>query len=151
MVFAFLLAVSLADWVPTRWWTSEPQSLKLLEGTPINCLLVEQDQWNQIFKDKAEPGGRAVLGVIRPGGDALAAARRAADLRLAGIVLEGEFPQADAAAVRQFTSEKKLPLIELTSRKSLSFDRGGSDHGPITGTYQGVWPGIRAEHPLDNS
>ena len=62
------------------------------------------------------------------------------------IVLEGEFPEAQREAVRRLTSERNSSLVELTNRQQLRFDKA-----LITGTNQGVWPGIRAEHPTDNT
>ena len=85
-----------------RWY--EPATLKLLEGTPVNCLLLTlgaeagQDlaaRQYQIVKEyagAAHERGHAVLGIVYPGADASAVAAAAAEARLEGLVLQGEFP-----------------------------------------------------------
>ncbi|MGZ9274583.1 MAG: hypothetical protein ACXW34_07560, partial [Nitrospira sp.] len=85
MLFAFLLlATSVADWVPMRWSSADPKSLDLLNGTAINCILVEPPNWSDALIKEARSRSIAVLGVVRPGVDADGAAG------LDGIVLEGD-------------------------------------------------------------
>ncbi|MBL8174125.1 MAG: hypothetical protein JNK48_05610 [Bryobacterales bacterium] len=140
MLAAALFVATLADWVPARWPTNDPASLELLHGTGVNCLLVEKQHWSSAFADKAAEQKVAVLGVVRPGAEAVQAVRTAREQRLTGVVLEGEFARAEADAARKEAGD--LAVVELPARRGLRFDAGDA----ITGTYQGVWPGVR---PVD--
>lgn len=141
MLVAFLLALSLTDWVPARWISSEPSSLDLLANTPINCLLLEQSQWSDAFARQAARQGIITLGVIRSETGAVDLARQATSLHLAGVVLEGAFDPASADRVRAVLADSKIPLVELTTRNRIRFDSSS----PILGTDQGLWPGVRVE------
>jgi hypothetical protein len=82
----------------------EPATLGLLEGTPVNCLLLTfsagaapelEKQQQQLVKEyarKAHERGIVALGLVYPGADASAVAAAATDAGLDGLVLEGEFP-----------------------------------------------------------
>jgi hypothetical protein len=83
-----------------KWY--DPATLSLLEGTLINCLLVtfsgpagsEQEGQHQLVRAYAEAArgrGIAVLGIVYPGADPAATAMAAAQARLDGLVLEGDF------------------------------------------------------------
>jgi hypothetical protein len=127
-----------SDWVPMRWPWSDPASLELLSGTPINCLLLKTVAPD--FVQAAAARGVVTLAVIPPDGDVAAAARRAiAAAKVAGIVIDGDLPEGAAAAVREAAGG--APVIELTSRNRMALGSGA----PILGTYQGVWPGIAVE------
>jgi hypothetical protein len=127
-----------SDWVPMRWPWSDPASLELLSGTPINCLLLKTVAPD--FVQAAAARGVVTLAVIAPDGDVAAAARRAiAAAKVAGIVIDGDLPEGAAAAVREAAGG--APVIELTSRNRMALGSGA----PILGTYQGVWPGIAVE------
>lgn len=144
MVFALLLALAApADWVPARWHWLEAKSLELLANTPINCLLVpwsaEQKAAIASFVPAAASRGVATLAVVSPGGDPIKLSRDAiAGAKMAGVVLEGDFPEGTADRVRDGLADSKAPVIELTSRRRMKL---GSS-APVLGTYQGVWPGI---------
>jgi hypothetical protein len=56
-----------------------------------------------------------------------------------GIVLEGDFDRAIAADLR---ARGKVPIIELPERHDIRLD----GEQAITGTSQGLWPGIEIEH-----
>ena len=85
-----------------QWYN--PATLTLLEGTPINCLLVTfstgagsgvERQQRQLVKEYARLArsrGIAVLGIVYPGADPQAVASASIEARLDGLVLEGEFP-----------------------------------------------------------
>jgi hypothetical protein len=85
-----------------NWY--DPATLELLEGAPINCLLAtwsagmdaeleaRQQQLVKAYAVEARKRGIAVLGLVYPGSDAVKTARTAADARLDGLVLEGDFP-----------------------------------------------------------
>jgi len=127
MFLALLLAFSAIDWVPVRWFSSDPSSLDLLQGSPINCLLLEERNWSPELVAKARGKGLTTLAVLRPGDGAVEKARGAG---CDGLVLEGEFsPKPDLAGQL---------VIDLPYRSSIKLD----SKAPVLGTYQGVWPGI---------
>ncbi len=123
-----------ADWVPVRWPWNDVKSLELLSGTAINCLLLKT--YPEAFVAAAAARGLVTLALLTPGGDVVAAARRALDAKTSGIVLEGEFPEGAAAGVREAAAG--APVIELTARNRMALGSAA----PVIGTYQGVWPGI---------
>jgi hypothetical protein len=141
MLVAFLLAAALTDWVPARWTSNDPKSLELLSGSPINCLLIERNLWSAPFATQAAARGIAMLGVIRPEGDPLEAARQANSLHFAGVVLDGSFENGAADHIRKVLSDSHIQLVELTTRSRMHFD-GAS---PVIGTFQGLWPGIQVD------
>jgi hypothetical protein len=102
----------------SRWY--DPVTLNLLDGTPINCLLLtlsagagpeiekRQQQLVTEYARRARERGLAVLGLVYPGADAAAAAVGAREAQLDGLVLEGEFPGGLAFAERL---EKELAAV----------------------------------------
>lgn len=135
-----LLSVSAAaagpeEWVPARWPWSEPASLELLSGTPVNCLLVSS--WSPAFVEAAAARKTAVLAVIPAEGDPVEGARRAAASGLAGVVVERDLPEAIARQMRE--AAPGLAAIELGPRHRMKL--GGSTE--VAGTSQGVWPGVQ--------
>jgi hypothetical protein len=131
-------AVPPQSWVPARWPWTDARSLELLDSSPVNCLLLKS--WTPDFLAAAGKRGVIALALIAPGGDPVAAARQALAASLSGIVLEGDFPESTAEAIRQVAGT--APVIELTARARMAL---GSP-APILGTYQGVWPGISDQH-----
>jgi len=140
-----LLAAAAAPdaWVPARWPWSDPQSLELLDSSPVNCLLLQS--WTPELLASAQKRGVIALALIAPGGDAVAAARQALRASVGGLVLEGDFPEAATTAIRQAAGA--IPVIELTARSRMAL--GSST--PVLGTYQGLWPGISDEHADSHS
>jgi hypothetical protein len=134
---ALVFALNLADAVPARWPSVDPKTLELLANTPVNTLLIDRAPASAAFAEQAAARGVAVLVVVRPGVDVAAAARSAVASKLAGIVLEGEFPPTAAQAAR----DVGLVAIELPPRSAIRFDAAA----PVIGSYQGVWPGIRPQ------
>jgi hypothetical protein len=126
-----------AEWLPARWPWADTQSLDLLAGSPVNCLLLRQYPMELIAA--ATGRGIVTLAVLQPGGDALAEARKALAANVTGLMLDGDFPDAMAAAVRQAAGG--APVVELTARSRMPL---GSTV-PILGTWQGVWPGIAVQ------
>lgn len=114
-----------ADWVPVRWPWLDAQSLELLSGTPVNCLLLRKPTAE--FAAAAAARGIVTLAVVTPGEDP------PTGVKVDGIVFEGDLssppPAVDGA------------MIALTPRYKMKL---GSD-APIVGTYQGVWPGIAVD------
>ncbi len=178
------LASGPADWVPARWeggpaelarrvkdkslssdpsardavlrWY-EPETLGLLEGTPINCLLLtlgggaplevaqEQQKLVKNYARLARARGLAVLGVIRPGADPAAVAALAAGAQLDGIVLEGEFPAAFAERVRSgLESKRSAALIISIAAEPAPVRTSGA---PLL-AVEGVQPSSR--HPMED-
>ena len=125
-----------SGWVPARWPWSEAKSLELLADSPINCLLLKT--YSADFVAAAAKRGLVTLAVVSPGEDAVAAARSALVAKVNGIVMEGDFPDSEAAAVKQAAGD--APVIELAARSRLQL----GSKAPIIGTYQGVWPGVAA-------
>jgi hypothetical protein len=134
-----LCAGSPDQWVPARWdggpaelgrraqdkavtanasvreaiagWYN-PATLELLEGTPINCLLVtfrggassevepQQQKLVREYARLARQRGIAVLGIVHPEADAGTVAASALEAKLDGLVIEGEFPGGSGFAAR---------------------------------------------------
>ncbi len=128
---AVLRARSPEGWIPARWeggplevarrakdkamaenasvretianWYN-PATLGLLEGMPINCLLVTfsaesksevEKQQRQLVKEYARVArarGISVLGIVYPGADPGIVAMAADEARLDGLALDGQFP-----------------------------------------------------------
>ena len=141
MLFALLLLAGLTDWVPMRWISADPKSLDLLKGTPINCVILDQQDVSPQFIKAAADAGVSTLGVIHPGEKATGEVRRAIDAKLAGVVLEGDFEAAAAQRIRNTLTDSRVPLIELLARSQMNLDHPA----PVIGTYQGVWPGVQVE------
>ncbi len=109
-----------------RWY--EPASLGLLEGSPVNCLLVtwsagedasvetQQQQLVKAYTDAAHKRGLAVLGLIYATGDPSNIAADAAKASLDGLVLEGDFPAEFPAALRKAAGS--MAVIEVAKEAS---------------------------------
>jgi hypothetical protein len=125
-----------ADWVPVRWPWTDAASLDLLTDTPVNCLLVEN--YTSEFAAAARARGIVTLAVIDPKG-AADSVRKALAAKVTGVAMEGDFPDAAAAAVRQAAGT--VPVVEITTRNHMPL---GSPE-PILATFQGVWPGVAVQ------
>jgi hypothetical protein len=136
-----LLAIAPQDLVPMRWGSSDPKSLDLLKGTPVNCILLERSNWSPGIVKAASAANMQALGVVRPASDAVDAAQQAAALSMAGVVLEGDFDAPVREKLRKFLADSKLLAVELPARSRMRI----GDDAPIIGTWQGVWPGIQVE------
>jgi hypothetical protein len=85
-----------------RWYDAE--TLDLLKGTPVNCLLVtwstgdnaaverQQHELVKAYARLAHERGIVVLGLVYPGADPSMFVGPAMEAGLDGLVLEGEFP-----------------------------------------------------------
>ena len=134
MLLAFLLAASVADWVPVHWPSGDVKSLELLKGTAVNCVLIEQPVWSREFAAAAQQQGVNVLGVVKPSKDALEQARKSKDLGLAGVALEGEFDDSIGKAL----TDSNIRLVEIGKRIRMQMEGSAL----VSATNQGVWPGI---------
>jgi len=136
----FLAAASAANWIPMRWSSADPQTLDLLKGTPVNCLLLEERDWSPAFLKAAAARNIATVASIPAGERAAELARRAAAFEFNAAALEGEYDPALGDHVRAALAGKLL--IELPVRRRMRLD----SRDPILGTSQGLWPGIEIEH-----
>jgi hypothetical protein len=125
-----------AAWVPVRWPFADVASLELLAGTPVNCLLL--DSYTPEFVAAAEARGMVTLAVLQPQAGA-AGVRKALAAKISGIALEGEYPEAVPAAVREAAGS--APVVEITTRNRMAL----GSQAPILATFQGVWPGVAVE------
>lgn len=116
--------------IPMRWPWSDSRELHLLEGTPVNCLLLARDA-AQVARAAAAKG-LVPLAVLRPG-----ESRAALDPAFQGVVLEGDFPAAEKAP-----AEAGRVVVELTSKARLY---GEAPAAEVAGTFEGYWPGIRIQ------
>jgi hypothetical protein len=137
MLLALLVAAASA-WVPARWSSTDPRSLELLANTPVNCLLLERV--SRDFVAAASDRQIAVLRVVRPGEDPGAIVKEATEAGVAGLVLEGAFAEEVAQQFRDAARQANWTVVELPPRARLRLNTDA----PIVGTYEGLWPGIRA-------
>ena len=142
----------------TRWY--DPATLGLLEGTPINCLLVTfstgaepavERQQHQLVKDYARLAharGMAVLGMVYPAADPESVGAAAAEAQLDGLVLDGEFPAGFAgklgptlvipiARVAASLRTSKAPLLAMEGVRPSA--RNLSDMGIRAGASAEPW------------
>ncbi len=131
LLLAAVAMVAMPDWVPARWFSKDPATLKLVEKTPVNCLLMEKANWSPEFTKAAADRGIATLGVVTGNANAADIAAEAKKAGLTGLAVEGSLR----------AGKVDMPVVELTNRAEMKF---GSD-AKILATKQGMWPGIRAE------
>ena len=135
-LFSLRAFAAPSEWVPMRWPWSDAQSLDLLAKSPINTILLPPS--SPLALTVASRGLNAML-VVHPGADAMAAAEEVRKEKLAGLVLDGDFPPQVSAKLRDTLAGSHALVVELTTRSAMRL--AGND--PIIGTYQGVWPGIQ--------
>ncbi len=94
--------------VIAQWY--DPATLTLLDGTPINCLLVTfsaavepgiEKQQHLLVKEyalAARKRGKALLGIVYSGADPAALASASDEAQLAGVVLDSGFPGGEGFA-----------------------------------------------------
>jgi hypothetical protein len=127
LVLLTMAVPPLADCVPARWDSADVKTLRFLEKTPVNCLLLEPAYWEREFVEAARAQGLRVLAVVATAG----AAERAAALEFNGLVVEGAL-EVEAGG---------RPVVRIQPRGELDFGRPS----PVMGTAQGLWPGIHSE------
>jgi hypothetical protein len=176
-----MLAEAATGWIPARWdggplevarragdkaladnsalrqalsqWY-DPATLGLLEGTPINCLLVTfsagaasevERQQQSLVKEYARAArkkGMAILGIVHPGADPVAVAAASDDAQLDGLVLEGGFPDG-AGFARQleasFRSRNSAAVVVPIARVPATVRTAK----PPLLAVEGVRPGAR--------
>jgi len=131
LLLAAVAMVAMPDWVPARWFSKDPATLKLVQSTPVNCLLMEKGDWSPEFTRAAAERGIATLGVVTGNANAADIAVEAKKAGLTGLAVEGSLS----------AGRVDMPVVELTNRAEMKF---GSD-AQVLATRQGMWPGIRAE------
>ena len=136
LLFSLRALASPSEWVPMRWPWSDAQSLDLLAKSPINTLLLPPS--SPLAATATSRGLNAML-VVRTGADPMTAAEEVRKEKLAGLVLEGNFPPQTIATLRDTLAGSHAIVVELTTRATMRL--AGND--PIVGTWQGVWPGIQ--------
>src|SRR5258708_28811722 len=100
--------------------------------------MLVQSNWSSDFAKAASSRGIVTLGIIHPGGDAIDLASRTAAIGMTGVVLEGDFDPKVRAAL----ADSKILTVELPTRARMRFDNAMA---PVTGSIQGLWPGIQIE------
>jgi len=141
-----------------------PSTLDLLEGSSYNCLLLtwslgdsaeSESEHRTIvaeYAGQARNRGFAVLAVIEPGPEWLAAVEAAAGV-FDGVVLESTFPGEPAGAIPEgeFPEGAARQAFELLHSKNpdafvilmSSWELVERDeHYPIVAAHSGVWPGM---------
>jgi hypothetical protein len=131
LLLAAVAMVAMPDWVPARWFSKDPATLKLVESTPVNCLLMEKADWSPEFTRAAAERGIATLGVVTGSVNAADIAAEAKKAGLTGLAVEGALS----------AGRVDMPVVELTNRAQMKF----SSDAQVLATKQGMWPGIRAE------
>jgi hypothetical protein len=131
LLLAVVTMAAMPDWVPARWFSKDPATLKLVESTPVNCLLIEKANWSAEFSKAAAERGIATLGVITGSANAADISAEAKRAGLTGLAVEGSLG----------AGKVDMPVVELKNRADMKFDSDAQ----VLGTDQGMWPGIRAE------
>ena len=135
-----------------QWYA--PSTLTLLEGTPLNCLLVSfsggppgevetrQHELIAEYARLAHARGIAVLGIVYPGAESMSVAAAGAEAKLDGLVLETGFPDAanftgklEVALRANGSSAIVLPISSVTAA-------GRTDKAPLR-LLEGVRPSAR--------
>jgi hypothetical protein len=136
IVLGLLLTPAAVDnCTPARWRDPAPESLALVRGTPVNCVLAEEAAWSPAFFQAARSAGLLALAVVR--GGSTEAAARALEAGAAGIAAEG--PRA--AALESWARRRGVAWIEIVPRQELRIAPDAS----LLATYEGLWAGVRVE------
>ena len=106
----------------------DPATLRLIEGTPINCLLLtlsaggppavetEQQRLVAAYTRAARDKGIAVLGLVHLGADPAAISASVIAAQLDGVVLEGSFPAGFTAQLERSlrAAGSRAPVIPIS-------------------------------------
>ena len=136
---------AIASWYDTA-------TLDLLEGSPVNCLLVTwsagadaelertQQRLVKAYTSEAHKRGVAVLGLVYPGSDPSKFVAAASDARLDGLVLDGEFPGGFAEQVREALASANSAAVVIPIVKDAA--SGRTARRPVL-AVEGVSPNAR--------
>jgi hypothetical protein len=141
MLLALMLLANPQSWVPIRWPAADEKTLQLLQGSPINCLLLEKANWRSSFLAAAAKHNIVALGVVHPSAGAFSEAQAVVTAGLNGVVLEGEFERPARERITKYLADVKVPVVELCPRSEMA----PNANPLVLGTYQGVWPGIQID------
>jgi hypothetical protein len=132
-----------------NWY--DAASLNLLNGSPVNCLLVtwsagadaelerRQRQLVKAYAVEAHKRDIAVLGLVYPGSDPSKAAAAAVDAGLDGLVPDGDFP-----SVAEFTGKLEQALASVVPVIPILRDPAlGRTASRTVAAVQGVSPSAR--------
>ncbi|MBI4905448.1 MAG: hypothetical protein HY820_17575 [Acidobacteria bacterium] len=111
----------------------DPASLRLLDNSPVSCVLLEPEQASAAMLSALRARGVKSIAVAHTRQEADAALPRKPD----AVALEGAFSTADEAAIGS-----RLPVVRITPRAGLRVMRDVD----VLATNQGVWPSVRQEH-----
>ena len=92
--------VAPGNWIPIRWWDPSPKSLDVLEGTPINCLVLPESVLNDRLITEAHRRNLVVLALASN----VEEARRINLTSLDGVVLKEIFPTGSKPLVSNASS-----------------------------------------------
>lgn len=148
MLLSFFLAAasifSMADCVPARWPSGDPQSLALLEKSPINCLVLAPEAWNSGFLEAARKRGLHVLGDVSP--DPAADTGKAIAAGVDMLYLEGNLPGEIVEQARAKAAAASKGFVWLPDRMHMPIEKAGGEVPAVIGTYQGLWAGVKLGH-----
>jgi hypothetical protein len=65
-MLVLMVLSGLTSLVPARWNSSDPKSLELLRGGPVNCILLEHPNWTPALLRAARQQHIETFGVIHP-------------------------------------------------------------------------------------
>ncbi len=136
-------AISLADCTPARWQPSNPSSLRLLENSSVNCLVVEEPAWTSEFLEAARKRGVMVLAAM-PADNPEAAASKALAAGVDALYAESLARPESKEALEALAAKDSKPFVWLPERVRMPAAED-SIH-PVVGTYQGLWAGVKLGH-----
>jgi hypothetical protein len=121
-----------------NWY--DPATLHLLEGSPVNCLLLtwsagadaelerQQQQLVKTYTSVAHQRGVAILGLVYPGADPSKFVAAAAAASLDGLALDGEFPGGFLEQVTRALASSNSRMVAIpivTNAASVRTAKGG--------------------------
>ncbi len=128
MLLALVVASQISACVPMRWTSSDPASLKLLDGSAVTCLVVADQARAEALRDGARARG---VEVLVEGADFQSVARRA-EVRPASLVAVGEGLWPGVRAEKEGSTEARptgAPWVE-TNTGYLRYLRAWLGQGP---------------------
>lgn len=144
LALSAVAAFSLSDCVPARWPSARPESLGVLEGSPVNCLVVESGAWHTQFVEAARKRGVHLLADVSR--DPVADTPQALASGVDAIYLEGAHSGDLIDGVRQQAAAAGKPFAWLPDRMHMPIAKADKVPSAVIGTYQGLWAGVKLGH-----